>query len=603
MFEVNSLFSLPAYHMAVINLLMIVAFILGLTVYRFYFPQKKINFLVLVIVLSFLPMVSHFRKGDYNSGLVQNASFASGFFSSLTDGNLVPRWAERLDTHFGYPAFIFMYHTPFYMTSFMHIFGFNFVNSVKLVFIFSYVLSGITFYLWARKKFTSLGSLLSTILYQFAPYRFINIYFRLDIGESVAFIFIPLVFMYIDQLSKRFSVKSMALGAISLWLLIISHHAVALATVILACVYVLYLSWKKSLKVKVQNFSVIIIGLLLSSYYWFPIIVESKYVHIRDFTQEIAFPTLQELIFPPYRFGLLFQGHNGEIVLPIGYAGWMVFGIGLIVVIKKNLVQKYHPQTTYWLIAFTITLFMLTKYSSFLWNVLPLIGKFQFSWRLLSIMALITATLAGIIFDSTKSSKNKYLLLISTLTIAVLSTILNWGNRSSNPKIISDAQLEQVLPIQSRIDYSGFPQAVPIWVNSEDRWGDLNVPTPINILSGKADYSTIFRNSTLHEYNLNAQTPILVQENTYYYPGWKLWVDNNISSIKYTDTTDPGVMEFDINPGYHSIRLKFTNTPDRTISLVISIVTGTLVLIVLFKQSRNTLNPTKLKIGVSTNST
>lgn len=585
MFDVNLLFNLPAYHMAVVNLLMLITFILGLIIYRFFFPRKKSNFLILVIILSLLPMVSHFRKGDYGTGLIQNASFASGFFSSLIDGNLIPRWAEKLDTHFGYPAFIFMYHVPFYMTSIVHVFGFNFVNSVKLVFIISYILSGITFYFWVKNKFTPLGAFLSTVLYQFSPYRFINIYVRLDIGESVAFIFIPLVFMYIERISKRFSVKSMALGAFSLWLLIISHHAVALATTVLAGIYVFYLSRKKSLKVKIINFSVIIFGLLLSCYYWSPIIFESKYVHIRDFTREIVFPGIRELFYSPFRYGFLFQGPNGEIVLPLGYAGWMVVFAGLFFIAGRKFTQKKPSQIIFWLASFFITLFMITRYSFFLWKTLPLIGNFQFSWRLLSITILIISVLSGMVFDLISHPKYKYLFLIAVSVTAVASTILSWGNRSTDPSTISDTQLDRVLPIQSRIDFSGFPQAVPIWVNSNDRWGNLNVSTPLNILTGKSQYSTIFRNSTRHEYTILAQTQTLIQENTYYYPGWKLWVDNIPTPIKYTATRESGVMEFNLNPGYHHIKLVFTNTPDRTITLIISIATGTLLSMILLGQT------------------
>ena len=49
-------------------------------------------------------------------------------------------------------------------------------------------------YLWLKEWLNQKAAILGTILFQFAPYRFVNMYERGTIGEPLGYIFIPLSF-------------------------------------------------------------------------------------------------------------------------------------------------------------------------------------------------------------------------------------------------------------------------------------------------------------------------------------------------------------------------------------------------------------------------
>jgi hypothetical protein len=103
----NSLFFLPSYNVVLINLVLGLVLVAGVLVYRYVFPKKPLNWGILVILFSVLPIISIFRKGDYGGYLYQNIEYAAGFWNSLVEGHIFPAWAANMDSPFGYPAFIF----------------------------------------------------------------------------------------------------------------------------------------------------------------------------------------------------------------------------------------------------------------------------------------------------------------------------------------------------------------------------------------------------------------------------------------------------------------------------------------------------------------
>lgn len=552
--------------MAVVHLVLVIGLVTVCFFYYYVFPKKPVNLLVLVIALSILPVLSQFRKGDYNGGLYQNASFAAGFFDSLSEGNLIPRWAERLDTYFGYPAYIFMYHTPFYISSVFHLLGFSFVNSVKLTFVFSYILSGVSMWFFVKDKLSGWGTFLSVVLYQFAPYRFIDMYFRLDVGEAVAFAFMPLQFYCIDKYADTKKPKYLFWGSVFTAILILSHPALSVMTVGLSLLYVVWMrKWTGILPV--------VSGALLSAYYWFPIIWEAPVSQIKAYTQGemiagVTYIKFGELIFSPWRWGLLFQGNNAELAFVMGYGAVVVLLMGM-----GKIFNKPSRQLVFWFLACWASIFMMLQISKPLWQVIPLINNFQFSWRFLALLALATSVLGGIVVNK----KPGYIAIIIA-SITVLGSVLNWGHRESSPIVISDAKLREIMPTQARISQTGFPQALPIWIDLKNQWGDRNISGPIEILSGKADVRQIFRNSTKHVYELDLKEASVFKENTYYYPGWRLMVNGKQKNIEYQDKNFPGVMKFSLEPGRYTTELKFGNSPDRNLSLFVSAITGIFLL-------------------------
>ena len=121
------------YRMIVVNLIFSTLLLLGIIAYKYVYPKRNINLFFLLILVSFLPLISVLREGSYESGdLSLHAGFAMSFYESLKEGVFIPRWSSEMIYGYGYPLFLFAYPLPYYLTAFFHFLGFSFVNSLKL---------------------------------------------------------------------------------------------------------------------------------------------------------------------------------------------------------------------------------------------------------------------------------------------------------------------------------------------------------------------------------------------------------------------------------------------------------------------------------------
>src|SRR3989338_6420414 len=135
--------------------------------------RNKVFSLMFLIFISIIPALSLFHPGlpITHDGQDHVARIAN-FYQNLSEGNIIPRWAPNLNWGYGHPIFEFLYPLPSYIASFFHFFGFTLIDSVKLVFGISFVLSAITMYLFIKELFNDQKTaLFASILYVIAPYR------------------------------------------------------------------------------------------------------------------------------------------------------------------------------------------------------------------------------------------------------------------------------------------------------------------------------------------------------------------------------------------------------------------------------------------------
>jgi len=151
--------------------------------------MKKLLFLILV--LSVIALWPFFRQGYFEThdGEWMVIRF-SAFHQTLASGQFPVRFVDRLNNNYGYPVLNFLYPLPFYLAEIPKVFGVGFVDSVKIVFILSTVASVLAMF-WALSQiFNRWASFAGAILYLYAPYRFVDLYVRGSLGESVAFLFV-----------------------------------------------------------------------------------------------------------------------------------------------------------------------------------------------------------------------------------------------------------------------------------------------------------------------------------------------------------------------------------------------------------------------------
>lgn len=527
--------------------------------------------LVLVFLLSLLPLFNLTTAGLplTHDGLDHVARIAN-FYKSLSDGIIVPIWAQNLNWGYGHPILMFLYPLPSYFASFFHFLGFQLFDSMKLVFGFSYVLSGIFMYLWIKEFLGEKAGVVGAILYLFAPYRFVDLFVRGAIGEHVAFVFLPLILFALyrlNKLSNKSKLSSYYFQIVFAGLffagLVLSHNATSLLFTPFIIFYIVYLFYEHRSKIKfILSFISLSLGFLYSFFFWFPAFIEGKYT-LRDivtrgeYVHHFINPTA--LIYGPWSFG-----GSGSFSIQIGIVHIIFVIISVILfykLFKKNDKQKLLFLGV--LIFLIISILLMLAESNFIWTKLTILQKLQFPWRFLSIV-VFSSSLIGGLFISKVNIKYKYLLIVFALIFPVLLTVNYW-----HPKEYKQIPNEFFNSIYNGTTDTG--ESAPIW---SVRFMEKRPKDVIELIDGKAEIVKVARNSVYHEYVVDAKNQVRIRENTLYFPGWKIY-DNQklVKNIEFQDPKNRGLMTFYLEPGIHNIIVRFENTKLRSAANYLTLTT------------------------------
>lgn len=534
---------------------------------------KKISPILFIIAIGIIPLSSLFQTGlPLTHDGQDHVARIANFYQSLSEGIFVPRWGANLNWGFGHPILMFLYPLPSYIASLFHFLGFSLIDSVKLVFGLTFIISGIGMYLWINRLLGMYAGLAAATLYMFAPYRFVNLYVRGAIGEHVSFAFIPFILFFITKLflDKKITRIGFVINTVGIAIftafLILSHNALSILFLVFAGLYTIILFSKdKDLKKLIIAFVSIIYGFLLSAFFWFPAYVEGKYT-LRDIVtgnSEYALRFIDpfKLFVPSWSYGI-----TGQLSVQIGIVHISLIIVSLFIVYKlikkEKLIKRIYIVT---FIFFLLSLFMMLKESNFIWSIFTTIQKFQFPWRFLSLTVLTSSVLGAYFISNVKNKKRAWFAVGGLLILIGIFYSSYW--RASGYLIKSDSFFEKVY--YSTTDTG---ESSPIW---SIRFMEEEASAPIEILSGSASIQEIYRSSARHEYVIDAQERTRIKENTLYFPGWNIYINGKKldagSEIEFQDPANRGVMTYYVEKGVNRVGVVFENTKLRTFSDMLSV--------------------------------
>ena len=519
--------------------------------------------LLAVILLSIIPLFDLLNPGlpithDGQDHVVRIANF----YQNLQEGILIPRWGENLNWGYGHPVMMFLYPLPSYFASIFHFFGFSFVDSLKLVFGASFILSGLTMYLWLRAFLSTPAAITGSVLYLYAPYRFVDLYVRGAIGEHVAFIFPPLVLYFLFRLSQKHNYWNLTGGALSLAGLILAHNAISLMFLpfILGYAIFLYFQTKSKKSFILYSLFFILMGFSISAFFWLPAFMEGKYT-LRDIVTKgtvlSRFVSFSQLVYGPWNYG-----QTGQFTVQVGISQWIAVLVSLYAVF-----HFWKRKSKYWIVfaalfgLFIITLFLMTPASKFIWEKVSLLQKFQFPWRLLSLTIFVTAVLGALSFEVIKKRYQPFF-LAGMIVLSLLSTYTYWHAK---------AYIQKPDTFYSGV-YKGTTdtgESSPIW---SIRFMEHMPVAPMELIEGKVAIIEKERSITNHQYILEVRKRSLIRENTLYFPGWHVYIDGQETPIEFQDSNNRGLMTFWIDEGRHEVSVKFTETKLRLFANTFSLL-------------------------------
>lgn len=468
------------------------------------------------------------------------------FFRVIASGYPFPRWAPGLNSGYGFPIFNFLYPLPDYIGSLFHLAGFGFVRSFFLSLAAAYVLSVWFSYAWLRQRTQTLPALTGALTSALVPYWFVDIYVRGAVGEVWAF-----VWMYLALYSVR-AAKGVLL-AVAVGLLILSHNIMAMILVPFLVGYA-FLEDKKMLPWFIP-------GVFLSAYFWIPALYEKNLmIGLNTVSFSDHFADLADLLIPSWGTGLSgVAGSGPKMSLQIGIVPLFILILCTVLAfIRKN---RRTPLTVYFLFWTFMAVLMTLPYSSPIWKAVPFIQYVQYPWRFLSVLIPVTAYLASLLAEGTHRRWVFFVLAIASFTLV---------HRYARPVLY-----------EPRAD--SYYLSKPQFTDGTSSMGDslrtiYNPPfteRPGSVLavnSGKAAI-TALRDQYLDKiFSIRTQSDnTMVTAHIQYYPGWKVFLDAREIPVEIYQ----GMFRFVLPRGNHIVRIRFTETPVRAASDIISL--GTLL--------------------------
>ncbi len=491
------------------------------------------------------------------------------FDSCFRAGNFPCRWAPDSGKGYGEPLFNFYAQFPYWLTQSFRLSGASLIDSLKLAFIFSLITSSVAMYYLAARFWGRLGGLVSAVFYVFAPYRAVDVWVRGALPEALAFVFYPLILLFLDIYLSTKKTLPLVLFSIALALLITTHN---LSFIMFAPFLFVFWAYRTILSRDWKNLSGLIpagiFTLLLSAYYLLPVLLESNLVTLTEtvtgyYDYHIHFATLRELFISRYwGYGASLWAQK-FLSISVGQVQWLLpVGLSTLLIFPK-IRRRVSPLPflLFVLLGF-IALFLTHGKSSVIWNNISFMKYIQFPWRYPTVAVFFLSLSAGALVKFT-SHRARILIPIS-LILVILTNYMFY--RPDIWRDITDADIVSG-PLW---DEGRSSSLTDFWPKTALRPPDTFASLSPEFITGTGSVIATVKNSSSFTYNLNILSPTAkISFPVAYFPGWEGYLGGE--SLPVFPDGDLGLVTADLPAGEHQINLKFTDTSPRKTGNLISL--------------------------------
>lgn len=534
--------------------------------------------------------------------------FASPFFSHHDDVQVIRlhqmnkcvhdlqipcRWVPDLGGLYGYPLFNYYAPLPYYFGEIFYLLSGSYFFSVKVMFAFSFVASYIFMFLLGRRLWGSLGGALSAIFYSYAPYHAVAFYVRGAMGEMWGLMFFPAIIWALLKLYYYPKITNVLLLTLFLAGLITSHNLSTL--IFLPFVFILIVVlWIRSIKLKTKSsfrfvkFTALsfALGLLISAFYWLPMVVEKDLVHVESttsgyFSYTEHFKGLRKLFLERT------WGWGASVrEVPGGERDGMSFQIGLVhmvglllVLISLRKILKNNPDklplVAFLIVVTFIGIFMVNPRSEFIWKLIDPLRFVQFPWRFLMLIIFGISSLAGGILLLNPSKK------IIIWTILVILTVGCYFSYFRPEKYFQVTE-EEFLSGESwdKLIKRSIFDFLPIYASEPPRALATN---RYELIVGEGEVTHFYETSRTIDFDIKTSGHTIIRLSQYYFPNWIIEVNGQPVVLEYKNNY-LGLMSIIIGAGDHHIHAELQDTTVRSVSNLLTLAGILLTFLLLLTQ-------------------
>jgi hypothetical protein len=378
--------------------------------------------------------------------------YYQSFSAQLAAGEIYPRWAADLNSGFGSP--IFFYYPPlvYYITSAFSWVPLNGWHHLGFTMAVGIAASGLTAYYWLRGSYEPKVALITALVFMVLPYHTSNAYLRGALAETTAFVWMPLVLMFVQRMARG-SRRAFIGVAFAFGLLMATHLLTAMIFAPVALGYAIFVErGNGGLRNTGLTAIAFVVAAAIAAVYIFPAITMQGFIHFDEMKSGTL--SYEKWFVGP---GIKVDGtprYFWLVVLP----GTLALSSALLIWSKRGL----NLLSGYWAFVCATSLFMTLWISAPLWEILPVLHVLQFPWRfhvLLSIAVLpvVAASLSSL----TRPFRWQERVFVTVLSALCVTFVVDLAMRVNKQYSEREPTRERILALRS--DWRAFfPKAVPL---------------------------------------------------------------------------------------------------------------------------------------------
>jgi uncharacterized membrane protein len=547
--------------------------------------------ILFLLVLSALMMLRQLKTPAYFSSFIADSftytSRAWQFIEALKKGVIYPRWLSLDFWGYGSPTFIIYSPLAFYIVSLFNVFTNSLIVAMNITKFMALFLSAVGMFFLVKEFYSEKIALMTASFYILFPYNIFQFYSVGTFSSTVSFMWFSPTILFTYRYIKNRKYKDILYAGACYGGLILTHLINAYMFTFVLIAFIIYMSInKKRPKDLIVIPAIVIIGILISSAYVFPLIYEKQLINIRAFIGEgEGWPFYYFLILPNLTSRL--PADHFWTVHYNRYIYYVFFFCIFILLFLLQILKLRHDRTMgetnivnkFLLGVSVISLFFLFGISTFIWEIIPFFKYIQFPSRWLNITTFAVIFLSSSVFYTLVTfihNKKRNHIFIALLFLTFL--FLDYKYISSSHVF----NVEKLIPVKPiNWDMCVLPMGVDI--NKIDK--DIASKEKAFVIKGKGKTKITKWSSAERVIELVADQPITVRIRTFNFPGWKAYIDGGETEIK--TEKDVGAMLIDIPEGEHRMVLKFEDTPVRYYSKLISLLSFiSIVVISIFSKKK-----------------
>lgn len=570
------------------------------------------HFPIIFFILFALLFVKGLKPGNERMFMVHDSTQPiriEQFIVNLENLKIPPRIAPEMSFRMGWPLFTMYAPLAYWVASFVYYATrLPIVDVLRLTYLLGLLCAYVGSYFFLRRHFSLSASLLGAAIYATSTYLSVNIFIRGAMAELWFIAVLPLALLGINMAGSATALRyERLLGTIFIAILLLSHNSLAPLSLPLLIIYGL-MQPKKSI-----SFISIIIGLLLTSTFWIPLVFENKFTHAFDIATKIKpeghLLCAWQLWNSAWGYGASTDGCIGDgMSFNVGkpqlaiYICSVVFA--LLFFIKNRSKVRNHILPIFFLLYSAITLFMTLNESEFIWKLFSSqLALIQFPWRFIGLsligIAFIISWAANRIENSTKERVVVEMIIkLAFVTLSVV-VLLYQSRMFINDQNTTDVDSYEGMFYSSGAKYAGmsygYIELLPASVENSEYQKYSSYKYPRIYPSFFADENTppvttdnknvkVLKNDPFYREIAFDGSGLDAYANIHAYPNWHIDVNGDIMSswdyyvAKLTDSMGRPIIKTTQGKSYN-IKIIYKQTLIEVISNTLSISTFVLYLL------------------------